>query len=76
MSSWNKKNKHLFDSWSFGKANYLIFGIGLLVIALGYVIMATGETTSFQSVKLSPIILFIGYCVIIPASILYKSKDQ
>lgn len=76
MSSQFKKNKHLFDSWSFGKTNYLLFGIGLAVIALGYVLMATGETTSFQSVKLSPIILFIGYCVIIPAAILVKSKDQ
>jgi len=68
-------NKRLFQSWSFGKTNYQIFGIGLAIILLGYLIMATGETESFQSVKLSPIILVIGYCVVIPFSILYRKKD-
>ena len=59
-------------SWPFNKKNYLLFGIGILVIILGYVIMATGTVNSFQSVKLAPIILVIGYLVIIPLSIFYK----
>lgn len=58
--------------WPFKKNNYLIFGIGVLVIILGYVLMATGDVNSFQSVKLSPFILFIGYVVLIPLSIFYK----
>jgi len=76
LKQWNQDNKTLFHSWSFGKINYLLFGIGLLVIITGYLIMATGETESFQSVKLSPIILILGYCVIIPAAILVKPKDK
>ena len=32
-----------------------------------------GETNSIQAVKLSPIVLVIGYCIIIPISIIYKS---
>ena len=60
----------LFDSWDFTKQNYVIFGIGIIVIILGYVLMYIGETTSFLSTKLSPFILVIGYCVIIPISIL------
>ncbi len=74
MSDTNKHDLNLFESWSFGKINYLIFGIGVLVIVIGYLVMVSGETTSFQSVKLAPIILIIGYCVIIPISILYKPK--
>ena len=66
----------LFNSWNFKSINYLIFGIGLLTVLFGYILMATGETTSFQSVKLAPIILVIGYCVIIPTSILVKSKNS
>ena len=58
--------------WPFKKNNYLIFGIGVLVIILGYVLMATGDVNSFQSVKLSPFILFVGYVVLIPLSIFYK----
>ena len=58
--------------WPFNKKNYLLFGIGILVIILGYVIMATGNVNSFQSVKLAPVLLVIGYLVIIPLSIFYK----
>ena len=76
MKSWNQKNKTLFHSWSFGKINYQLFGIGLLIIILGYIIMATGETESVQSIKIAPIILIIGYCVFIPAAILIKPKRK
>ena len=73
MRRGTNKDYQLFRSWDFDKKNYLLFGIGILVIIIGYIIMATGETDSFQSVKLSPIVLVIGYCVIIPISIMYKS---
>ena len=76
MKQRNSDNKTLFHSWSFGKINYQLFGIGLLVIAIGYIIMATGETDSYQSVKLAPLILILGYCVLIPASILIKPKNK
>ena len=76
MKQRNTDNKTLFHSWSFGKINYQLFGIGLLVIAIGYIIMATGETDSYQSVKLAPLILILGYCVLIPAAILIKPKDK
>ena len=76
MKSLNHNNKTIFHSWSFGKINYQLFGIGLLVIIFGYIIMAMGDTESFQSVKLSPVILIVGYCVFIPAAILVKPKNK
>ena len=76
MNSWNQNNKTLFHSWSFGKINYVLFGIGLLIIILGYIVMVTGETESIQSVKIAPIILIVGYCVVIPAAILVKPKNK
>ena len=76
MKSWDKNNTTLFNSWSFGKINYQIFGIGLLTIMLGYIIMATGKTESIQSIKIAPLILIIGYCVLIPAAILIKPKNK
>ena len=69
-------NKPLFHSWSFGKINYQLFGIGLIIIILGYIVMATGETESIQSVKIAPLILIIGYCVFIPAAILVKPNEK
>tara|TARA_B100000315_G_C14072504_1_gene361213 strand:- start:59 stop:292 length:234 start_codon:yes stop_codon:yes gene_type:complete len=76
VKNWDKNDTTLFHSWSFGKINYLLFGIGLLVIALGYIIMASGETESIQSVKISPLILIVGYCILIPAAILVKPKNK
>ena len=76
MNSWDQNNKTLFHSWSFGKINYQLFGFGLLTIILGYILMATGETESIQSIKIAPLILIVGYCVIIPAAILVKPKKE
>ena len=76
MKSWNQNNKTLFHSWAFGKINYVLFGIGLLIIILGYIVMVTGETESIQSVKIAPLILTVGYCVVIPAAILVKPKNK
>ena len=72
----NKKYTKLFDSWDFSVTNYFIFGIGVLTICIGYLLMWTGETTSFQSVKLAPVVLVIGYCIIIPISIMYNSNNN
>ena len=76
MKRWDQNNKALFHSWSFGKINYQLFGIGLLTIILGYIVMSTGETESIQSVKIAPLILIVGYCIIIPAAILVKPKNK
>jgi dipeptide/tripeptide permease len=76
LKHWNTDNKALFHSWSFGKINYQLFGIGLLIITIGYIIMATGATESYQSVKLAPLVLILGYCVFIPAAILIKPKNK
>ena len=76
MKEWDNDNKSLFNSWSFGKINYQLFGIGLITIIFGYLLMVWGETESIQSIKIAPIILIIGYCIIIPAAILVKQKKK
>jgi len=65
------KNKSLND-WPFNKYNYFIFLIGLLLIFIGYLLMYTGATESFQSVKLAPVILVVGYLIVLPISIFYR----
>jgi len=70
-----KSNIHLFEGWTLTGKNYLIFGIGLLIIVAGYVVMATGKVSSFQSLTLAPIMLFLGYVVIIPAALIYRDRS-
>ena len=67
-----KNTSSIFHSWPFGKKNYQLFGLGVTMIVFGYILMYTGETSSFQSIVLSPIILVAGYCVVIPVSIMIK----
>lgn len=54
----------------FGKRNYLWFGIGIIVIVTGYIFLGMGDIT------LAPILLVLGYCVIIPISILIGEKKK
>ena len=54
----------------FGRRNYTWFGIGILAIVIGYVLLALGSMT------LAPIILVAGYCVIIPISIIISRERK
>ena len=65
----------LFESWFFSTINYALFGIGLAMIILGYIVMINGEVNSFQSLTVAPIILFVGYIIFIPAALIYRDKN-
>ncbi len=58
--------------WPFKKINYLIFGIGVVLIMIGYLLMGYGAVDSILSVKVAPFFLFVGYIIFIPIAILYK----
>jgi len=67
-------NIHLFEGWAFGKINYILFAIGVTLLLVGYALMATGTVNSFQSLTLAPILLFLGYIVVIPLALVYRQK--
>ncbi|MCI0405696.1 MAG: DUF3098 domain-containing protein [candidate division Zixibacteria bacterium] len=54
----------------FGKRNYILFAVGLLVIIAGFIFLGTGDTV------FAPILLVLGYCVIIPVAIIIKDKKK
>jgi hypothetical protein len=54
----------------FDKRNYLLLGAGLVLIVLGFILLATGDIT------LAPILLVLGYCVVIPLGMLLPKKDD
>jgi len=75
MSDNNKNtNTSLFEGWAFGKTNYILLLIGVLSLILGYYLMASGSVNSFQSLTLSPILLFLGYIIIIPFALVYREN--
>ena len=54
----------------FGKRNYILFAVGLLVIIAGFIFLGTGDTV------FAPIFLVLGYCVIIPVAIIKDKKNE
>ena len=54
----------------FGKKNLIWFGIGLLAIIVGYILLGSG------SITLAPILLVLGYCVLIPIAILISGEKK
>lgn len=82
----NVTKKKSTVKWEFPleKNNLIIIGIGLFVILLGYLLMATGITeepaiadgkwNNPLAVTIAPILLVIGYTVIIPYGIIKKFK--
>jgi len=59
-----------------GRQNFLIIGIGLAIIAVGYFAMIEGSVEGFLPLVAAPILLVLGYCVVIPYGILYKKSSQ
>ncbi len=50
----------------FTTKNYVLFIIGLVTIGVGYLLLSKG------SITLAPILLVLGYVIIIPLSIIIK----
>ncbi len=72
-------------SFLFEKQNYLILLIGVVVIALGFLLMTGGNSTdpnvfneevfSFRRIRLAPTVIFIGFGICI-YSIFKTPKKQ
>jgi hypothetical protein len=60
----------------FQKINYILFGIALVVIAIGFYLQSIGPANSVESLTLAPIVLIIGYLVLMPVAIMYKPKED
>ena len=72
----NQNVDRLFEGWPFGSTNYILFGAGLLLVIIGYFFMANGSVNSFQSLTLAPIMLFLGYIIVLPIALVYRDKEK
>ncbi len=70
------KQSPFIEQFTMKNTNFIIFGVGILTIIIGYFIMASGDTYSFRTLTLAPIVLLIGYLIIIPVAILYRKKNS
>jgi H+/gluconate symporter-like permease len=69
----HKKQKKSEEKFlPFKRQNYIIFSVGIFLIILGYFALAQGPYDSFSSLSVAPVLLVIGYCIVIPFAILYR----
>lgn len=71
-----KASRKLEVIFPFEKINYIIIGVGLVVIIAGYIALSVPSVDGFVPLTLAPILLVLGYCVIIPIGILYRKKSK
>jgi hypothetical protein len=55
--------------FTWGVLNRILLGLGIAVLVAGYVALSRGSTT------LAPVLLVLGYCGLIPASLLWRSRN-
>ena len=81
----NKKPLHKQDlHFVFGRKNYIVMGIGLAVIALGFILMAGGgsedpnvfnpEIYNFRRIRLAPAVVLLGFAIEVYAILLNPNK--
>ena len=54
----------------FDAKNMRIIALGVAVIVIGYLVMYFSPTMSDMALTVSPILLLLGYCVIVPMGIM------
>ncbi len=60
------KKQETLATVKFSQKNLVFFGIGLLLVVVGFILLATGD------IVFAPILLIIGYLVFFPLGILLK----
>lgn len=69
-----KKKAKRIDILVLEPINYKIIGIGVLIILIGYLALSTSPWDNPIALNVAPILLVLGYCVVIPIGIIYKKK--
>ena len=72
----NIKKKTGSEKLPFTKANYQILAVGIVVITLGFIALSQSPWDGTMPLVVAPILLVIGYLVIIPVGILYRQKTN
>jgi hypothetical protein len=58
------------------KGNWVIIAIGIVFLIVGYIFMAENSVDGFLPTIVAPILLVLGYCVVIPYGILKKPSAE
>ena len=69
---------------AFGRMNFILLGVGMLVVIIGFILMSGGSSTeaaynpdifSARRIKVAPLVCLLGFVSMIYA-VVHKSKDR
>ncbi|HTX19350.1 MAG TPA: hypothetical protein VMG34_11890 [Bacteroidota bacterium] len=70
----SKRRLKKFENLPLDPINYKILIAGIAVIVAGYIALGTDPWDGFVALTIAPILLVLGYCVVIPFGIIYRPK--
>jgi hypothetical protein len=70
-----KKRTSLERHLPLGRTNYILMVTGIVIIIIGYACMLEGSVDGILPIYIAPVLLILGYCVVIPVALLYKKSD-
>ncbi|MCF8267547.1 MAG: DUF3098 domain-containing protein [Ignavibacteriales bacterium] len=62
------------DYWQ--NTNYILFGLGLVVLVIGFYLMTFGPFDNPVSLSIAPVVILVSYLIIFPAAIFYTKKQK
>lgn len=72
----SKKPQRKEITFPLDRSNIMIIGAGILLLIIGYIFMAENSVDGFLPTTVAPILLVLGYCVVIPYGIIRKPKQR
>lgn len=60
----------------YSRINYALFGIAALTLLIGYWALAQPPVDGFLTLTVAPVLLVIGYCVLMPFAIIASTKKK
>ena len=69
-----RRDTRKVQDFAFGKRNINILAAGIVLLVIGYILMAQPPVDGFLSRTLAPIVLVIAYLIIIPISLMIREK--
>lgn len=69
-----KKDSPFKNYWE--NTNYILLGVGVFILVVGFYLMTFGPWDNPISLSISPIVLLLAYLIVFPISILYKKKKR
>ena len=69
---------------AFGRMNFILLGLGMLIVVIGFILMSGGSSTteaynpdifSARRIKVAPIVCLVGFVSMIYA-VVHKPKDK